>query len=206
MTSSNELNEVLTQNTQLKGAVKGSVLRSCLAKAMSRSCPRASWPKFAQSLESCSSRESKARFTIKVESDASSHQELMCACCFAQAGVPICRVVQKPGEMIALQPGAFYASLSLGYGTSESTCWALADWIPRGRRAARQLAHRHTPTSLCHDHLLLSVSPLLQRCRGVCLLRRPRLAAQVRCGRHLLVLHQCISASVLPILWVKTML
>ncbi|KAK9846950.1 hypothetical protein WJX84_002284, partial [Apatococcus fuscideae] len=75
-----------------------------------------------------------------------------------QAGVPICRVVQKPGEMIALQPGAFYASLSLGYGTSESTCWALADWIPRGRRAARQLAHRHTPTSLCHDHLLLSAS------------------------------------------------
>ena len=58
---------------------------------------------------------------------------------------------------MVLQPGAFYASVSLGYGTSESACFAPPDWVPEGGRAARQLAHRRSPAQFCHDQLLVSV-------------------------------------------------
>ncbi len=84
------------------------------------------------------------------------------ACSVQQAGVPICRTVQNPGEMVVLQPGAFYASISMGLGTSESACFAPLDWVSQGTRCVSQLAQRHAQSVFCHDQLLLAVS--LHRC------------------------------------------
>lgn len=47
----------------------------------------------------------------------------------AERGVPLTRVVQRPGEFIVVMPKAYSSSISTGYTQSESVYFATRSWL-----------------------------------------------------------------------------
>jgi protein Jumonji len=52
----------------------------------------------------------------------------------AECGVPVCRVVQEPGQFVLVFPGAFTASLCTGYLIAESVFFARHHYLDRAEQ------------------------------------------------------------------------
>jgi len=50
-----------------------------------------------------------------------------------EEGVPVSRVVQKPGQFVVTLPQAYHAGFSHGANTAEAVNFMLADWLPYAR-------------------------------------------------------------------------
>lgn len=72
------------------------------------------------------------------------------------AKVPVSRVVQCPGEYVVTFPQAYHAGFSLGWNVAEACNFAMADWLPFGRRAAEKYRNNATNRSpaFSHDQLV----------------------------------------------------
>lgn len=73
----------------------------------------------------------------------------------AEAGVPVCRLLQRAGSFVITWPRAYHAGFSHGLNMAESSNFATPDWLPWGRMAVD--AYRSQPGTRrpCFTHELL---------------------------------------------------
>lgn len=74
-----------------------------------------------------------------------------CAC---PSGVPVCRVVQAPGEFVVTFPRAYHASLHTGFGLAESACIAPLEWLPFGAASCTRALQLGRGCTLPREELL----------------------------------------------------
>jgi hypothetical protein len=48
-------------------------------------------------------------------------------------GIPVFKLIQRPGDFVFTFPGAFHCGFSHGFSVSEAVNFALPDWLPWGR-------------------------------------------------------------------------
>ena len=52
-----------------------------------------------------------------------------------EAGVPVSRLVQEPGQFVVTLPQAYHSGFSHGFNTAEAVNFMLLDWLPYAQRA-----------------------------------------------------------------------
>ena len=76
----------------------------------------------------------------------------------AESGVPVCRVVQEPGQFVIVFPGAFTSSLCTGYLIAESVFFAKHQYFERAKQSFDLLAKCSEPAMFSFERLVVSVS------------------------------------------------
>lgn len=73
----------------------------------------------------------------------------------AEHGIPICRLVQRQGEIVITLPRAYHSGFNCGFNIAEACNFSPVSWIPFGRVAMRAyVPQRHAPV-VDHDRLML---------------------------------------------------
>jgi histone demethylase JARID1 len=73
----------------------------------------------------------------------------------AEAGVPVCRLVQRAGSFVITWPRAYHAGFSHGLNVAESSNFATPDWLPWGRLAVEAFRAQPGTRRPCFTHELL---------------------------------------------------
>ncbi|XP_062179908.1 lysine-specific demethylase JMJ18-like [Phragmites australis] len=73
-------------------------------------------------------------------------------------GVPVYRVVQKPGEFVLTLPRAYHSGFNCGFNCAEAVNVAPVDWLPHGQCAVELYREQRRKTSISHDKLLLKTA------------------------------------------------
>uniref|UniRef100_A0A7N0UFV1 Uncharacterized protein n=1 Tax=Kalanchoe fedtschenkoi TaxID=63787 RepID=A0A7N0UFV1_KALFE len=79
-------------------------------------------------------------------------------------GVPVYRVVQKPGEFVLTFPRAYHAGFNCGFNCAEAVNVAPVDWLSYGQSAVELYSEQRRKTSLSHDKLLFESAHEAVRC------------------------------------------
>jgi len=98
---------------------------------------------------------------FKAEPDLLFHLTTMVSpATLARSGVQAVRTVQHPGEFIVTMPRAYHGGFSLGFNIAEACNFALAQWIPWGRKAVEvyRSALVPRPAVFCHEKLMLDLA------------------------------------------------
>jgi len=75
-----------------------------------------------------------------------------------EAGVPVCRAVQKPGQFIVTLPQAYHAGFSHGFNSAEAVNFMTDDWIPYAKAAARRYRSLGKEPVIDLDKILVAAS------------------------------------------------
>ena len=113
----------------------------------------------AEAFESLMKRHLHGKF--KSEPDLLFHLTTMISpATLARSGVQAVRTVQHPGEFIITMPRAYHGGFSLGFNIAEACNFALAQWIPWGRKAVDvyRSAAVPRPAVFCHEKLMLDLA------------------------------------------------
>ena len=87
-------------------------------------------------------------------------------------GVPVCHLVQEPGEFVITMPQAYHSGFSHGFNLAEACNFAIPEWLPYGRRAVeryRTAASELRPLCFSHEQLVMNLArhildhPVMQR-------------------------------------------
>ncbi|KAA0203502.1 hypothetical protein HAZT_HAZT007959 [Hyalella azteca] len=76
----------------------------------------------------------------------------------SESGVPVCRVVQEPGQFVLVFPGAFTASLCTGYLIAESAFFARHHYFERAEKCFALLAKCREPAMFSLERLVVCVA------------------------------------------------
>ena len=76
----------------------------------------------------------------------------------AECGVPVCRVVQEPGQFVIIFPGAFSSSLCTGYLIGESVFFSRHHYLDRAKQCFDLLASCKEPAMFSLERLVCGVS------------------------------------------------
>lgn len=74
----------------------------------------------------------------------------------ARLGIPVCRLVQRPGEFVVTLPRAYHSGVNLGSNMNEAVNLGAASWIKAGTASAEQYRNVRSP-ALCMERLCLHV-------------------------------------------------
>ncbi|CAK0750013.1 hypothetical protein CVIRNUC_001956 [Coccomyxa viridis] len=77
------------------------------------------------------------------------------------AGVKVCRAVQKPGEFIVTFPRAYHAGFSHGFSIGEAVNFGTGDWFLFGEDCSRRYSRLAQAPILPHEYLLCQASAQL---------------------------------------------
>jgi len=75
-----------------------------------------------------------------------------------EAGVPVCRLVQEPGQFVVTLPQAYHAGFSHGFNSAEAVNFMTDDWLVYGRAAARRYGKLGKEPVIDLDHILVAAS------------------------------------------------
>ena len=78
-----------------------------------------------------------------------------------EAGVPVYRAVQEPGNYILTFPFAYHAGFNTGFNCAEATNFAPADWLPFGLDASERYSADKRYCSVAHDKMLMDLGRAL---------------------------------------------
>jgi hypothetical protein len=104
--------------------------------------------------------------------------------------VPVYRLLQEPGEFVVTFPQSYHSGFSHGWNMAEATNFALADWLPFGRRAVERYRAAASTRTSCFSHEQLVCSLALNRedhSPGACVLiadELRRIVEAEEAGRH----------------------
>ena len=70
------------------------------------------------------------------------------------AGVPVNKLEQYPGEYVITFPGAYYATFNCGLNCTESVNYAPTDWLASGSLSAQRNRLHATPSLFSHEELV----------------------------------------------------
>ena len=77
--------------------------------------------------------------------------------------IPVYRLLQEPGEFVVTFPQAYHSGFSHGWNVAEATNFALADWLPFGRRAVERYRSAVSSRTVCFSHEQLVCNLALHR-------------------------------------------
>ncbi|XP_054813264.1 lysine-specific demethylase JMJ13-like [Prosopis cineraria] len=80
-----------------------------------------------------------------------------------QHGVPVYKVLQKPGEFVITFPRAYHAGFSHGFNCGEAVNFAVSDWFPFGAEATRRYAHLGKMPIIPFEELLCNEAMLIYK-------------------------------------------
>jgi hypothetical protein len=75
-----------------------------------------------------------------------------------QNGVPVCKILQYPGEYIVTFPRSFHCGFSLGPNVGEAVNFATPDWISFGGDASERYRSISRPSVFSHDRLIFTIA------------------------------------------------
>ena len=75
----------------------------------------------------------------------------------AARGVPVCRVVHRPGTFVVTFPDAYHAGFNAGFNVAEAVNFAVQDWLPTGTDSVARYQQQQRPMTFSHDAMLLNI-------------------------------------------------
>lgn len=75
-----------------------------------------------------------------------------------QGGVPVYKILQKPGEFVVTFPRAFHGGFSYGPNCGEAVNFATHDWISQGADANERYRSFARPSVFSHDRLVFTMA------------------------------------------------
>jgi len=78
------------------------------------------------------------------------------------ADVPVCKLIQHPGEFVVTFPRAFHGGFSMGPNAGEAVNFATHDWIVHGADASERYRSFARPAVFSHDRLTFTMANHLQ--------------------------------------------
>ena len=78
-----------------------------------------------------------------------------------KADIPVCKILQHPGEFIVTFPRAFHGGFSMGPNIGEAVNFATPDWISHGADASERYRNFSRQAVFSHDRLMFTMAQYL---------------------------------------------
>ncbi|KAK2078486.1 hypothetical protein QBZ16_003326 [Prototheca wickerhamii] len=72
-------------------------------------------------------------------------------------GVPVFRLVQRPGEFVVTMPNSYHSGFNAGFNCAEAVNFAPAPWLPFGTDILDKYRRSRKPSTFSHDSLLVAL-------------------------------------------------
>ncbi|CAN0209912.1 unnamed protein product, partial [Scytosiphon promiscuus] len=78
-----------------------------------------------------------------------------------EAGVPVCRLQQHPGQFVVTFPKAYHGGFSYGFNCGEAVNFAVPDWIAYSRESTEAYRSASRMAALSHDKMVATLTMYL---------------------------------------------
>ena len=75
-----------------------------------------------------------------------------------ERGVPVCRLVQEPGQFVVTLPQAYHAGFSHGFNSAEAVNFMIDDWLPYAKAAAERYRRLGKEPVIDLDQILVAAA------------------------------------------------